>query len=32
MEITQESCLDLFPSETVVYLTPDAQEGLANFI
>ncbi|XP_054916244.1 tRNA methyltransferase 10 homolog B isoform X2 [Poeciliopsis prolifica] len=28
MEITEESCLDLFPSESVVYLTPDAQEAL----
>uniref|UniRef100_A0A3Q2QWX3 tRNA methyltransferase 10 homolog B n=1 Tax=Fundulus heteroclitus TaxID=8078 RepID=A0A3Q2QWX3_FUNHE len=28
MEITEESCLDLFPSETIVYLTPDAQEAL----
>ncbi|KAM4713843.1 tRNA methyltransferase 10 homolog B [Anableps anableps] len=28
MEITEECCLDLFPSETVVYLTPDAQEAL----
>uniref|UniRef100_A0A3P9N5H8 tRNA methyltransferase 10 homolog B n=1 Tax=Poecilia reticulata TaxID=8081 RepID=A0A3P9N5H8_POERE len=28
MEITEESCLDLFPSEAVVYLTPDAQEAL----
>ncbi|XP_015230939.1 PREDICTED: tRNA methyltransferase 10 homolog B isoform X1 [Cyprinodon variegatus] len=28
MEITEESCLDLFPSDTVVYLTPDAQEAL----
>ncbi|XP_069570950.1 tRNA methyltransferase 10 homolog B isoform X2 [Brachyistius frenatus] len=28
MEITEESCLDLFPPETVVYLTPDAEEAL----
>lgn len=28
MEITEESCLDLFPQETIVYLTPDAEEGL----
>ncbi|MED6263366.1 tRNA methyltransferase 10 B [Characodon lateralis] len=28
MEITEESCLDLFSSETIVYLTPDAQEAL----
>lgn len=28
MEITEESCLDLFPTETVVYLTPDADEAL----
>ncbi|CAG6022027.1 unnamed protein product, partial [Menidia menidia] len=28
MEITEESCLDLFPPETVVYLTPDAEEVL----
>lgn len=28
MEITEESCLDLFPSQSVVYLTPDAQEAL----
>ncbi|KAM4537344.1 tRNA methyltransferase 10 homolog B isoform 1-T3 [Odontesthes bonariensis] len=28
MEITEESCLDLFPSENVVYLTPDAEEAL----
>ncbi|XP_068163887.1 tRNA methyltransferase 10 homolog B [Antennarius striatus] len=28
IEITEESCLDLFPPETVVYLTPDADEAL----
>ncbi|XP_076581342.1 tRNA methyltransferase 10 homolog B isoform X1 [Chaetodon auriga] len=28
MDITEESCLDLFPPETVVYLTPDADEAL----
>lgn len=28
MEIREESCLDLFPPETVVYLTPDADNGL----
>ncbi|XP_059210919.1 tRNA methyltransferase 10 homolog B [Centropristis striata] len=28
MDITEESCLDLFPPETVVYLTPDAEEAL----
>lgn len=27
MEITKESCEDLFSSETMVYLTPDAEEG-----
>ena len=27
MDITEESCLDLFPTETIVYLTPDAEEG-----
>lgn len=27
MEITEESCEDLFSSETMVYLTPDAEEG-----
>lgn len=31
MEITQQNCLDLFPAEAVVYLTPDAEEGLAKF-
>ncbi|XP_068443835.1 tRNA methyltransferase 10 homolog B [Clinocottus analis] len=30
MDITEESCLDLFPPETVVYLTPDAEEALAT--
>nr|XP_046235816.1 tRNA methyltransferase 10 homolog B [Scatophagus argus] len=28
MDITEESCLDLFPVETIVYLTPDADEAL----
>uniref|UniRef100_UPI0037E8D289 tRNA methyltransferase 10 homolog B n=1 Tax=Semicossyphus pulcher TaxID=241346 RepID=UPI0037E8D289 len=28
MDITEESCLDLFPPEKVVYLTPDAEEAL----
>ncbi|XP_040887735.1 tRNA methyltransferase 10 homolog B [Toxotes jaculatrix] len=28
MDITEESCLDLFPTETVVYLSPDAEEAL----
>ncbi|KAM7377175.1 hypothetical protein PAMA_013786 [Pampus argenteus] len=28
MDMTEESCLDLFPPETVVYLTPDAEEDL----
>ncbi|KAM6908972.1 tRNA methyltransferase 10 homolog B [Xenentodon cancila] len=28
MEITENSCLELFPPETVVYLTPDAEEAL----
>ncbi|XP_031160374.1 tRNA methyltransferase 10 homolog B [Sander lucioperca] len=28
MDITEESCLDLFSPETVVYLTPDAEEAL----
>ncbi|XP_036968867.1 tRNA methyltransferase 10 homolog B isoform X2 [Acanthopagrus latus] len=28
MDITEESCLDLFPPESVVYLTPDAEEAL----
>lgn len=27
MEITEESCQDLFSTETIVYLTPDAEEG-----
>lgn len=31
MEITEESCLDLFPPETLVYLTPDADEGFTQF-
>ncbi|XP_037539041.1 tRNA methyltransferase 10 homolog B [Nematolebias whitei] len=28
METTQQNCLDLFPPEAVVYLTPDAEEAL----
>ncbi|XP_071315142.1 tRNA methyltransferase 10 homolog B [Trachinotus anak] len=28
MDITEESCLDLFPTETVIYLSPDAEEAL----
>lgn len=28
MDITEESCLDLFPPETLVYLSPDAEEAL----
>ncbi|KAM4611763.1 tRNA methyltransferase 10 homolog B [Polymixia lowei] len=28
IDITEESCLDLFPSEKVIYLTPDAEEAL----
>ncbi|XP_076018691.1 tRNA methyltransferase 10 homolog B [Genypterus blacodes] len=28
MEITAESCLDLFPPETIVYLSPDAEKAL----
>ncbi|KAI3376279.1 hypothetical protein L3Q82_016794, partial [Scortum barcoo] len=28
MDITEESCLDLFPPETIIYLTPDAEEAL----
>lgn len=28
MDITEDSCLDLFPTETVVYLSPDAEEVL----
>ncbi|XP_024866900.2 tRNA methyltransferase 10 homolog B isoform X2 [Kryptolebias marmoratus] len=28
MDITEQNCLDLFPQETVVYLTPDADEAL----
>lgn len=27
MEITEENCQDLFPSKTMVYLSPDAEEG-----
>lgn len=32
MEITEESCQELFPSETMVYLTPDAEEGDVSVI
>nr|XP_040035596.1 tRNA methyltransferase 10 homolog B isoform X1 [Gasterosteus aculeatus aculeatus] len=28
IDMTEESCLDLFPPEAVVYLTPDAEEAL----
>ncbi|XP_039997572.1 tRNA methyltransferase 10 homolog B [Xiphias gladius] len=28
MDLTEESCLDLFPTETVIYLSPDAEEAL----
>ncbi|XP_013873847.1 tRNA methyltransferase 10 homolog B [Austrofundulus limnaeus] len=28
MEMTEQNCLDRFPPETVVYLTPDAEEAL----
>ncbi|XP_039463826.1 tRNA methyltransferase 10 homolog B-like [Oreochromis aureus] len=30
MDITDESCLDLFPPELVIYLTPDAEEALES--
>ncbi|XP_028284921.1 tRNA methyltransferase 10 homolog B [Parambassis ranga] len=30
MDITEDSCLDRFPPETVVYLTPDAEEALVT--
>uniref|UniRef100_A0A3B4H1Z5 tRNA methyltransferase 10 homolog B n=1 Tax=Pundamilia nyererei TaxID=303518 RepID=A0A3B4H1Z5_9CICH len=30
MDITDGSCLDLFPPESVVYLTPDAEEALES--
>lgn len=30
MDITDGSCLDLFPPASVVYLTPDAEEGVKN--
>lgn len=30
MDITEESCMDLFPSETIVYLTPDAEHVLES--
>ena len=32
MEITEEKCQDLFSSETIVYLTPDAEEGSSSDI
>ncbi|GAA6215987.1 tRNA methyltransferase 10 homolog B [Lates japonicus] len=28
MDITEESCLDLFSTETIIYLSPDAEEAL----
>nr|XP_057922625.1 tRNA methyltransferase 10 homolog B isoform X2 [Doryrhamphus excisus] len=28
MEITQQSCLDIFPPQSLVYLSPDAEEAL----
>ncbi|TNN46692.1 tRNA methyltransferase 10 B [Liparis tanakae] len=28
IDITEASCLDLFPPETIIYLTPDAEEAL----
>ncbi|KAM8880980.1 tRNA methyltransferase 10 homolog B isoform 1-T1 [Synchiropus picturatus] len=28
LDIRDETCLDLFPTETIVYLTPDAEEAL----
>ncbi|XP_029382239.1 tRNA methyltransferase 10 homolog B isoform X2 [Echeneis naucrates] len=28
MDITEESCLDLFHAETIIYLSPDAEEAL----
>lgn len=31
MEITEENCQDLFSSETIVYLTPDAEEGWSQW-
>ncbi|KAK7909913.1 hypothetical protein WMY93_014597 [Mugilogobius chulae] len=30
MKLTEQSCLDLFPSETIVYLTPDAEQALQS--
>lgn len=30
MDITEESCLDLFPAASVIYLSPDAEEGLTD--
>lgn len=31
MEMTEESCHDLFSPETIVYLTPDAEEGSSRW-
>ncbi|XP_029932867.1 tRNA methyltransferase 10 homolog B isoform X2 [Myripristis murdjan] len=28
MDMTEESCLDLFPPQNIIYLTPDAEEAL----
>ncbi|XP_026208258.1 tRNA methyltransferase 10 homolog B [Anabas testudineus] len=28
MDITEDSCLDLFPAEALIYLSPDAEEAL----
>ncbi|KAG7461960.1 hypothetical protein MATL_G00196730 [Megalops atlanticus] len=28
MDITEENCLDLFPQDSVIYLTPDAEQAL----
>lgn len=30
MDITEDSCLDLFPPDILVYLSPDAEEGLKD--
>ncbi|XP_072314779.1 tRNA methyltransferase 10 homolog B [Eucyclogobius newberryi] len=30
MDCTEQSCLDLFPAETIVYLTPDAEQALQS--
>ncbi|KAJ0006524.1 hypothetical protein NQD34_013797 [Periophthalmus magnuspinnatus] len=30
MDLMEESCLDLFPSVTIVYLTPDAEQALQS--